>query len=40
MTHVVLVAAAFLFAAPLWAQDRMPFLLDWFVNPATDVSAP
>ena len=33
MKSIVLASALSLSAAPLWAQDQMTLLLDWFVNP-------
>ncbi|MGC3940545.1 ABC transporter substrate-binding protein [Roseobacter sp. EG26] len=33
MKSVLLASALSLVAAPLWAQDQMTLLLDWFVNP-------
>lgn len=33
MKSIILAAAVSLCAAPLWAQDQMTLLLDWFVNP-------
>ncbi|UWQ98567.1 ABC transporter substrate-binding protein [Rhodobacteraceae bacterium S2214] len=33
MKTVLLASAFSVFAAPLWAQDQMTLLLDWFVNP-------
>ncbi|MEC3862968.1 ABC transporter substrate-binding protein [Mesobacterium sp. TK19101] len=33
MKSILLASAISLFAAPLWAQDQMTLLLDWFINP-------
>ncbi|MEN8832741.1 MAG: ABC transporter substrate-binding protein [Pacificibacter sp.] len=33
MKSILLASAISIYAAPLWAQDKMTLMLDWFVNP-------